>query len=180
MPFIGLAKPKQQDVSERLDIGDTVPEGLASHGQYSLIVFLRHTGCPFAEAMLKDLSELADEHAELHCVAVCHGEHDITQAWINQFELSPELNIYFDDNRELYGKWGLGYSNIFHLANPKMLYSLISLLPQGIHNRDASGTRWQPHASFLVCPDQTVQWVHYPQHAGDLPDLHDAANAIWE
>ncbi len=180
MPFIGLSKPKQQAVSEKLDIGDKVPDGLASHEQFSLIVFLRHTGCPFAEAMLKDLSELADEHSELQCVAVCHGEADIAQAWLNKFELSSELDIYIDDNRRLYGEWGVGYSNILHLANPKMVMSLASLLAQGIYNRDASGTRWQTHASFLVAPDQTVQWVHFPSHAGDLPDLHDAANAVWD
>lgn len=179
MPIIGLSKPAEQEVSEFLILGSEVPSGLASKTSFSIIVFLRHTGCPFAEAMIKDLSDIAETHPELTCIAVCHGEKGVTQAWLNEFELSSELQIEIDENREIYGKWGLGYAGIRHLLHLGTLVNLAKLFLEGIHNRDASGTRWQPHASFLISPKQTVEWCHYPKHAGDIPKLYSAIKNIW-
>ncbi len=172
MPFIGLSKPPEQELSPALHIGSKAPAGpLIDPGGKNLIVFLRHTGCPFAEAALKALSDYSLAHPEINCCAIFHGDPNIAKQWISTFNLSIELQLVFDEQREYYGQWGLGYSKISHLMKPVMLINLIKLAFKGIRNRNASGTRWQQQAAFLVNKNGIVEWLHLPKHAGDLPDF---------
>jgi hypothetical protein len=172
VPFIGLRKPPEQNLSSCLKLGDIAPESsFLVKGKENLILFLRHTGCPFAEAALKALSDLANNDSELKCTAIFHGEALISKKWISSFNLSSNLNLVFDEHRDTYGDWGIGYSKITHLFNPKMLVNLIKLALNGITNKDASGTRWQQQAAFLIDDKGKVQWLHFPMHTGDLPNF---------
>lgn len=172
MPFIGLSKPPEQTLSSTLHVGSRAPESsFLKPDCDNLIVFLRHTGCPFAEAALKLLSDYSKTYPEINCCAVFHGEKIISEQWISAFNLSSDLTFIFDEQREHYGKWGVGYSEASHLVNPMMLVNLIKLALKGIRNREASGTRWQQQAAFVVDENGTVRWFHFPVHAGDLPDF---------
>ena len=52
------------------------------------------------------------------------------------------------------------------------------LLDEGIHNRWASGNRWQAAATFAIDAAGVLRWRHFPHHAGDLPPLPDAVTAL--
>lgn len=169
MPFIGLSKPTQQQLSSKLVAGSEAPNSyFIQPNNSNLVLFLRHTGCPFAEAALKKLSDYA-RNSTTHCIAIFHGKPDIAECWSAPFKLSPKLELIFDEERIIYGEWGVGYSKLNHLLHPMMPVALIRLALKGIRNRDASGTRWQQQVAFLVNKTGTIEWSHFPKHAGDIP-----------
>jgi hypothetical protein len=172
MPFIGLSKPPEQTLSPTLHVGSCAPEAhFLKTDSNNMIVFLRHTGCPFAEAALKALSEYSASYPDTNCCAILHGDTKIAEQWVSNFKLSDKIKLIFDEQREHYGKWGIGYSKLEHLLHPLVLVNLSKLALKGIRNRNASGTRWQQQAAFLVDENGTVRWFHLPRHAGDLPDF---------
>ncbi len=172
MPFIGLKRPPQQVVQAALKEGDLAPSApWRRAGQAELVCFLRHTGCPFAEAVLKALSELAERQPELKCVAVLHGDEAIASQWSDSFDLSPALHIVVDETREIHGEWGVGYGAAGKLFHPAVLPALLRLALKGIRNRDASGTRWQQQECFMLDQEGHVVWHHVPAHVGDLPNF---------
>lgn len=180
MGFIGLSKPTQQKVSNSLELGDLAPAsrlGLTDSA-FSLVAFLRHTGCPFAEATVKQLSECADKYPEIGIHLVCHGKEEIAKTWIEKFNLSPKLNFKVDSDRELYGSFGLGYSSTIHLMHPKVLWGVAKLLPKGIRNRSASGTRWQKAGSFILDRSNKVVWKHEPETADEVPNFEDTIKQV--
>jgi hypothetical protein len=54
---------------------------------------------------------------------------------------------------------------------------LLPLALRGIRNRRAVGTRAQSAATFALDARGTIKLRHFPAHAGDLPDLAEAAHA---
>lgn len=172
MPFIGLSKPSQQILKPMPEVGKKVPaSNWLELEEINVVAFLRHTGCPFAEQMMKHLSGLAMLYPEISIVAVTHGNKEVTEAWLKDFKLASSLKIIFDEARAEYGEWGVGYSSLKQFLNPMMTVNLLKLLGQGIHNRNASGTRWQQQVVFLIDEQGILRYRHLPKHAGDVPDL---------
>ena len=169
MPFIGLSKPKQQAVSEALRVGDTLPasEEFTSSAPYGVIAFLRHVGCPFAENTVKQLRNWADNHDNAAVFIVSHGDAESTESWLMSIGGLGKLKLVIDENRETYGRWGIGYSNLWHFSGLSSLVGVIALLMKGIRNRNACGTRWQRSAMFLV-DDKNILWAHNAKSAEEL------------
>src|SRR4051794_28319774 len=58
-----------------------LPEpGLEARGP-AVVAFLRHTGCPFAEATARMLREAAALHPEIDWAAVSHSPTEATARW---------------------------------------------------------------------------------------------------
>jgi len=179
MPFIGLTKPREQVLAGMPGLGDQSPEARwLEAGKPSLVCFLRHTGCPFAEALVRQLSDIADQHPELNCVAVLHGEFAVAQRWLARLNVSTSVHCIVDTPRRVYGQWGVGYSNYASLLHPGVGLALLRMLVKGIRNRDASGTRWQQQVCFLVDGNSFVIGRHVPKHAGDVPDLENMVRLL--
>lgn len=173
MPFIGLSKPPQQPLGPHLNVGDQAPSlNSLERGKLNLVAFLRHTGCPFAEYAVKQLSALAEQNPELNVIAILHGDADVAYQWLERIGASTKLQVILDEQRRLYGSWGIGYVKTRTLLHPAVLPRLLVLLAKGIRNRDASGTRWQEQGFFLVDSEGSILWQHRPAHVGEVPDLH--------
>jgi len=172
MPFIGLSKPAEQTLKPMPSVGDKVPASLwLKKGSINIVAFLRHTGCPFAEQMIKHLADLAVSYPNINVVAVSHGNKKVTLDWLKGFGLTSNLQTIFDEPRIQYGEWGVGYGTFKQFLNPMMTVNLIRLWGRGIRNREASGTRWQQQAVFLVDPEGGLMYRHIATHAGDVPML---------
>jgi hypothetical protein len=169
MSSIGLSRPPQQDLARPLRVGDTVPPepAFAAPQRWRLIAFLRHVGCPFAEHTVKVLRAWAQEYPGVAVYIVSHGDSDSTRTWLDTIGGAAGLNLVVDPQRELCGRWGVGYSSLWHFAGPRSLLGVLGLLPRGIHNRSASGTRWQRSATMLLDGEQ-VAWLHWPTSAQEL------------
>ncbi|KAI9838128.1 MAG: hypothetical protein M1819_006284 [Sarea resinae] len=149
-------------------------------GKPVLITFLRHCGCPFAEKDFQLLREVGTANPSVHCVAVSHSSPAITEKWVNAVGGAGPIEVIVDEERELYARWGLGVSNLWHLMNTPTFTNVTKLgREEGIWNRgEVGGNRWQSSGSFGVAGDGTMRWSKPSTHAGDIPDFHEALKAV--
>ncbi|HEY2601473.1 MAG TPA: AhpC/TSA family protein [Thermoleophilaceae bacterium] len=143
----------------------------------AVVAFLRHVGCPFAEATMRALSEEAEKRPDVDWIAVSHAPLEATDRWCATVGASHHVRLVIDERRAVYGAWGLGLSSLGHFAGRRSLGAVARLACKGIRNRHPAGSRWQQAGTFAVDVDGAVVWRHIPRHAGDLPDLADAAEA---
>jgi hypothetical protein len=175
-------KPRPVATAPPLAVGDRAPvsPALAARrpGRPAVVAFLRHVGCPFAEATVRDQARLAAAHSEIDFLAVTHSGDAPSQKWCSSFGGAAGVAIVADPDRAHYAAWGVGLSDREHFAGKASLAGVVRLLDRGIHNRWASGSRWQAAATFAVDAAGIVRWHHAPGHAGDLPPLDDAVAAL--
>lgn len=167
--MIGLYKPEQQKLHKSVEIKDdcpALPAALTGGGRV-IILFLRHPGCPFAEYAIKAFKRWQYESA-VPIQVVCHGDAKIIKPWLKSIGgLPSDMTLVIDSNREIYGRWGLGYSKAWHFLQPRVLFAVITLWFRGIRNRRASGTRWQRGAWFVVENGLVID-LHLPSCASDF------------
>jgi hypothetical protein len=174
-----FVKPKPREVAPPLEVGAKAPElpGLRP-GRSAVVAFLRHVGCPFAEATVRDMARRAQDHPGVDFLAVTHSREEPSRGWCESFGGAGGVRIVADPDRARYAAWGVGLSDRKHFAGGASMAALRRLLDEGIHNRWASGNRWQAAATFAVDPAGIVRWRHAPRHAGDLPPLDEAMRAL--
>ncbi|EXV03569.1 peroxiredoxin (PRX)-like 2 family protein [Metarhizium robertsii] len=168
-----MKSPESKDVAPEPKVGEnapTAPELVLPDGRKTLILFLRHCGCPSVSEMQRDV----------HCIAVSHSSPEATERWIPQVGGAWHTDVIIDEGRDLYAKWGLGLSNTWHAFNPMALYSVYRLgADEGIWNRPTeSGSRWQKSGAFAVDEAGMVRWRHISKTADDLPDFDAALEAL--
>jgi hypothetical protein len=172
-------KPKARDTAAPPEPGAKVPELPALRpGRPAVVAFLRHVGCPFAEATVREMAALAAGQPTIDFIAVTHSQEEPSRRWCDAFGGAVGVQIVSDPDRARYAAWGVGLSDRKHFAGPRSLAAVGRLLDEGIHNRWASGNRWQAAATFAVDPAGVLRWRHFPSHAGDLPPLPDAVTAL--
>jgi len=157
------------------DIGDRAP---ALANGPAVVAFLRHIGCPFAEATAIAMREAAAARAGIEWVAVSHASSEATDRWRDAIGGTGHVRVVVDPERREYAAWGLGKSSLGHFMGRRSLGEVGRLARRGIRNRHPDGTRWQQAGTFAVDASGTVRWRHIPAHAGDLPDLREALRAI--
>jgi hypothetical protein len=174
-----FVKPKARDIAAPPEPGATAPALPALRpGSPAVVAFLRHVGCPFAEATVRELAALAAVHPTIDFLAVTHSPEVPSRRWCDAFGGAPGVQIVCDPDRAHHAAWGVGLSDREHFAGARSLAAVWRLLDVGIHNRWASGTRWQAAATFAIDPAGVLRWRHFPAHAGDLPSLDDAIAAL--
>ena len=144
----------------------------------TVVAFLRHVGCPFAEATFLELREAADANPEIRFAAVSHAEEAATSAWCDAVTGGPgPVQVVVDEGRVLYGSWGLGPGSLGHFLGRRSLAGALELSRRGVRNRHPVGTRWQTAGTFAIDAGGVVRFVHLPRHANNLPDLRRAVSA---
>jgi len=152
----------------------------------SIITFLRHCGCPFAEKTFLNLREVARAHRNTSFIAVSHSSQQATDSWLAslpQAGSEPDnLQVIVDDTCEAYAAWGLGVAGFGHVLSPAGLYGVWKLgREEGIWNRPTeSGSRWQVSGSFGVDGMGVVRWSRPAERVDDVPDFDEGAAAVEE
>jgi hypothetical protein len=145
----------------------------------AIVAFLRHTGCPFAEATMRLLSDAAAETpADIQWLAISHAPEQATGRWREAVGGAGRVELVSDPTRQSYAAWGLGQTTLGHFLGRRSLSAVAELARQGIRNRHPSGTRWQQAGTFALDAQHIVRWGHLPSHAGDLPELDAALTAL--
>ncbi|CAG9944103.1 unnamed protein product [Clonostachys rosea f. rosea IK726] len=162
------------------DIAPSSPKLRLPDGKLTIIAFLRHCGCPFAEKTFRTLADVSEEHHDIHCIAVSHSSEEATDRWLPQVGGTWSTDVIVDEERDLYAKWGLGLSSTWHALSPSVLWSAYKLgTGEGIWNRTTeSGSRWQMSGAFAVNRFGTVVWAHVARSADDIPDFQQALKAL--
>ena len=143
-----------------------------------VIAFLRHTGCPFADWTAREIRAAAEREQDIAWVAVSHAPPEATADWADAVGGLGDAILLSDPERRSYGAWGLGRSSLGHFAGRRSLAQVARLAREGVRNRHPHGTRWQQAGTFAVDAERMIRWRHVPTHAGDLPDLDEAAGAL--
>jgi hypothetical protein len=163
--------PEPGDAARRLPHPGITP------GRPAVVAFLRHTGCPFAEATVHVLRDGADREDRIDWIAVSHSEPIATERWLREIGGAGGVRVLLDTDRRLYASWGLGRSSLGHFMGRRSLSAVRSLAKDGVRNRHPHGTRWQRAGTFAVDASGIVRWRHLPAHAGELPDIEAAVAA---
>ncbi len=158
------------------DAAPPLPGGRSLDGP-ALVAFLRHTGCPFAEATLRALRPLADAHPDLQVIAIGHGRPDAAARWCDALGGAGRVALVVDEARASHAAWGVPSTGAGHFLGARSLAGVLRLLARGIRNRRASGTRFQSAATFTVAGGR-IAWRHLPRNAADLPDLAAALASL--
>ena len=174
LPIPTAAPPEPGEPAREL------PEPGLEPDRPAVVAFLRHTGCPFAEASVRALREAAAAEPDIAFVAVSHAPTAATARWCDAIGGADAVRLLIDDRRVHYATWGLGRTGVRHFAGRRSLAEAARLARAGVRNRHPHGTRWQRAGTFAVDADGVVRWRHLPEHAGDLPDLRAAIAAVRE
>jgi hypothetical protein len=172
LPLPTSAPPRRGEPAREL------PEPGLPEGRPAVVAFLRHTGCPFAEATARALREAAAAEPEIAWLVVSHARAEPTARWRDAIGGLPGIGVLIDADRVHYATWGLGRSSLGHFMGRRSLEHVARLAREGIRNRHPEGTRWQTAGTFAVDEDGVVRWRHLPAHAGDLPDPAEAVAAL--
>ncbi|RDW83156.1 thioredoxin-like protein [Coleophoma crateriformis] len=177
--------PPALNVSPVPEIGSEAPSSSAlplpnPNNKPTIVTFLRHCGCPFAEKTFKDLCAFANKHPEVNFTAVSHSDQASTDHWLESVGGKDSVPVIVDHERTTYARWGLGTSSAWHILSPWALYNVYKLgMEEGIWNRPTeTGSRWQETGSAAIDKDGIVRWFHKPKTADERPDFSEALNAL--
>ncbi|CCG81690.1 Predicted protein [Taphrina deformans PYCC 5710] len=146
----------------------------------SLIVFLRHCGCPFSEKAFKQLRAVAGAYGDkLNYFVVSHASKADTNEWVAALGGAGQIEVLIDTSREVYGRWGLGLTGVSHTFGWSALSQVVALAwNESIYNRPTKGTRWQSSGFFAVSSDSKVVYTKAAENAADIPNLGDLAEGL--
>ncbi|OCK79206.1 hypothetical protein K432DRAFT_355359 [Lepidopterella palustris CBS 459.81] len=149
-------------------------------GTPTVVTFLRHCGCPFAEKTFLSMRDSASFHPDICFLAVSHSDQESTDHWLDAIGGADKVHVIVDPDRELFALWGLGVSSFWHVLSPWSMWSVYRLgKDEGIWNRPTeSGTRWQTAGSYAIDGEGKVKWGKVAQQAGEIPDFEEAVEAI--
>ncbi|KAF3939492.1 hypothetical protein ABW19_dt0206867 [Dactylella cylindrospora] len=177
---------EKPEVAPAVKVGDHFPESdqlpqlKNLDGKPTMITFLRHCGCPFAEKAFQNFRTLADKHPDVRFIAVSHSTREHTDEWIVSVGGTGDVDVVYDPERTLYAKWGLGFSSFWANMGPVSLWKALKLGQEElIYNRPTkSGYRWQTAGSFAIDVDGTVRWAYVSQNSADVAEFLDGLRAV--
>ncbi|KAL9038193.1 MAG: hypothetical protein Q9214_005384 [Letrouitia sp. 1 TL-2023] len=152
------------------------------NGQPTILTFLRHCGCPFAERTFLRFRSTASAHPKIKFIAISHSSQSSTNKWVEAVGGTGPIQIIVDPMRKTYAQWGLGISSLWHVLNPWGLWNVYKLgKEENIWNRPTeSGSRWQTSGSFAIDRKGIVRWGGVALRANWVPDFEEAVRAIKE
>ncbi|THY82249.1 hypothetical protein D6C95_08827 [Aureobasidium pullulans] len=177
------------------EIGDQAPARVGSvdlksgGGRPTLVAFVRHCGCPFAEKEVQLLGAESRKNEKLHVVIVQHSEEATTQQWFEDiggkkaFPDSKRYTLVADPERKAYAAWGVGSLGWGGMVNGGVMEALKSLKESdGIDLRPTGvgSYRWQNSGGFAVDSAGTIRWRKIAKDSSDMCDYSEAAKMITE
>ncbi|KAF7879557.1 hypothetical protein EAF04_000752 [Stromatinia cepivora] len=146
----------------------------------TIITFLRHCGCPFAEKTFLTLRNLATSHPTLKIIAIFHSSPTSTETWLSSLGGAGPIQIIVHSEREIYAQWGLGTSSAWHVLNLRSILSVFKLgREEKIWNRPTeSGNRWQMSGSWIVDKEGIVKGGGVAKSADDIMDFEEAVKLV--
>ncbi|RFU27010.1 hypothetical protein B7463_g9336, partial [Scytalidium lignicola] len=150
------------------------------NGKPTMVTFLRHCGCQFAEKTFREFRKFAGKNQDVNFIAISHSSQEATDNWAIAIGGEWDIKVIVDTERELYAQWGLGTSSTWHVINPWTVTSWYNIgKKEGIWNRATeSGNRWQMAGSFAVDSEGVVKWVSVAKSADNIPDFQEGLKAL--
>lgn len=149
-----------------------------SHDKPTLVVFLRHSGCPFCLEALHDIQRQRRviEDAGTQIVLVHMGPEE---ADFKMFEAHgvQDLPRIADPDQSLYRSFGLRRGSLWQLGGPKVWLRVFRAVAVGKRVVKASGDAWQMPGVFLLHRGEVIAAYRHTSQA-DRPDYTRLACAL--
>jgi hypothetical protein len=134
----------------------------------TLVVFLRHLGCPFCRQCVTEIREASRRGPMpptlfVHPATVAEGEAFFRKA-------APESRAVADPDARLYEGFGLVRGGVGSLLNASVIACGIRALVAGHGGGRIQGDPWRMPGFFLI-RDGAIAWEHRARHAADHPDF---------
>ncbi|CAC9887865.1 unnamed protein product, partial [Aureobasidium pullulans] len=172
------------------EVGEQAPAKVGSvdlksgGGRPTLLAFVRHCGCPFAEKEVQLLGAESRKNEKLHVVIVQHSDEATTQQCGKKaFPDSKRYTLIADPERKAYAAWGVGSLGWGGMVNGGVMEALKSLKESdGIDLRPTGvgSYRWQNSGGFAVDSAGTIRWRKIANDSSDMCDYSEAAKTITE
>ncbi|KAJ4340026.1 hypothetical protein N0V95_007608 [Ascochyta clinopodiicola] len=187
--FWSWMSPSHVTTAEPPAVGEKAPSTrkltVPKDGKPTIVAFLRHCGCPFAEKTFLNLRDAAAANPNVQFIAVSHSDQDSTNRWLASLpdtskNTQANLGVVVDAEREAYGAYGLGVSSFMHVLSPAGLSTLNKLgKEEGIWNRPTeSGNRWQTGGNYGIDSNGVVQWSGKHERADDMSDFKEGVALV--
>jgi hypothetical protein len=124
------------------------------------------------------MRDAASRSRGVQWIAISHAPRQTTERWCRAVGGADLVQVASDPSRGSYAAWGLGRTSLAHFLGRRSLVAVMNLARRGIRNRHPHGTRWQSAGTFAIDDQGVARWCALPAHAGDLPDLASALEAI--
>jgi len=153
----------------------------------TLLTFLRHCGCPWAEKTYLAFRSTATSNPGIDFIAISHSSQTSTDKWLaslpplaNNASEPKNLRVIVDDGMEIYAAYGLGQASFLHVLDPRALWNVYQTgKREGIWNRPTeSGSRWVISGSYGVDAEGVVRWGGPMGRADEIPEFGDAVEKV--
>ncbi|WVW81800.1 hypothetical protein I302_103797 [Kwoniella bestiolae CBS 10118] len=185
--IIPQSSPTPASLPELTSRAPSLPDVNLEDGKPSLVAFVRHCGCPFAEKEINLLSEELKKNEQLRVIIVQHAELGQVEDWFDQIggaKLFPDPTRYTlipDPKRELYAKWGIGQLGWMGMINSSVMDNLKQLKEKDNIDLRSTGQgsyRWQNSGGFAIDTHGIVRWRKLAKDSSDICDYCEAAKTI--
>jgi len=163
----GSSLGSMEGVFEGIRTEDGIPLNRLVRSQPTLLVFLRHAGCPFCRQALADLAKAKDSLRDMGVqIALIHHSSEDAFSWKDL----AGIHKVRDADRRLYRHFGLGRGGFIHILGPSaLLQGAWAVLKERHLIGIPDGDLFQMPGVFLV-ENHNVLASYYHRVIGDRPD----------
>jgi AhpC/TSA antioxidant enzyme len=134
----------------------------------TLLVFLRHFGCPFCKEAVADLRAIAEKDPSYP--PVLFFSQSCAAEAVEFFEKHwPEARVVCDPDKAFYSAMGLRQGTFGQVWGLRVWTCSFRALAKGHVMSKPIGDPWLMPGVFLV-RGQEILWCHVYEHQGDNPD----------
>jgi len=155
--------------TSRTNTGQSLDE--LSHTSPVLVVFLRHTGCPFCREAMRDVHRQRQSIAAAGVtpVFVHQGDEDDTARAIFESEHVADIPRISDPDRHLYRAFELRRGNLWQMFGPKVWWRSMQAMATGARVGRVVGDAFQMPGVFVLHKGRIVRAFRHASQA-DRPD----------
>ncbi|KAG8979576.1 hypothetical protein FRB93_010113 [Tulasnella sp. JGI-2019a] len=185
IPQLGGDAPSFRPIEEEAKEGATELVYPLKDGKKSVVVFVRHLGCPFCQETIQDIYPIAKENRDIRFFLVSQSDTEDVEVYLDNVPTTRLLSL---DNitivsspppHTLYSTWGISQLTFTSLFSPSGISSAIKLRKErGIKNTETHGSRWLSSGAFAVDQAGKVVWTHVARSADDVSDLKAAVASL--
>ncbi|KAG9024440.1 hypothetical protein FRB95_011525 [Tulasnella sp. JGI-2019a] len=185
IPQLGGDAPSFRPIEEEAKEGATELVYPLKDGKKSVVVFVRHLGCPFCQETIQDIYPIAKENRDIRFFLVFQSDTEDVEVYLDNVPTTRLLSL---DNitivsspppHTLYSTWGISQLTFTSLFSPSGISSAIKLRKErGIKNTETHGSRWLSSGAFAVDQAGKVVWTHVARSADDVSDLKAAVASL--
>jgi hypothetical protein len=134
----------------------------------TLLVFLRHFGCPFCKQTIADLRDVSQRVAGYPPVLFFYqGTQNEGRAFLRRYW--PEARAVADADGVFYDGMGVGHGGLAQMFHPGVLPALARAAANGHLGGDDAGGDSRRMPGLFVTRAGEIVWSHRARHQADHP-----------